>query len=86
MLTLGCDALYTQATQFHGTKVMSKTKAIRLSDGEEKLIEEFLRINPIFEFSSLARTAILSFIQDPKMRITAVKKKMTSQRRGEANV
>ena len=73
-------------THSYRTKVMSKTKAIRLSESDEKLISEFLRMNPIFDFSSLARTAILAFIQDPKMRITPVKRKAALPKRGEANV
>ena len=52
---------------------MSKTRAIRLSDQDEKRIEEFLRNNPLFDFSSLARLAILGFIKDPKLTIYPVK-------------
>ncbi len=65
---------------------MSKTRAIRFSDSEEKMIEEFLRTNSFFDFSSLARTAILAFIQDPKVQLTPVKKKQTTNRKGELNV
>jgi len=61
---------------------MSKTKAIRLSTEEEKLINEFLSKNPFFDFSSLTRMALLSFIQDPKLNLNPVKsKKKTSARR-----
>ena len=42
--------------------LVTKTKAIRLSESEDRLIEEFLRKNPFFDFSSLARTAILKFM------------------------
>jgi hypothetical protein len=53
---------------------MSKTRAIRFSMNEEKLIQEFLNQNPIFDFSSLARTALLKFIQEPTLHLKAVKK------------
>lgn len=52
---------------------MAKTRAIRFSETEEKLIQEFLKQNPFFDFSSLARTAILTFIQDPRLSLKAVK-------------
>ena len=51
----------------------SKTRAIRLSENEEKMIQEFLRKNPFFDFSSLARTAIVQFIQNPSLEIRPVK-------------
>jgi hypothetical protein len=52
---------------------MSKTRAIRFSEREEEQIEEFLRANPIFDFSSLARTAIIAFIRRPNLALKAVK-------------
>jgi hypothetical protein len=52
---------------------MSKTRAIRLTDQEDKLIEEFLKKNPFFDFSGLARTAILNFIQQPSVQIRPIK-------------
>jgi len=64
---------------------MSKTKAIRLSDKEEKLIEEFLSKNPFFDFSSLARTAIMSFIENPQLQITPVKPKNVLKNSGVIN-
>lgn len=62
---------------------MTKTKAIRLSESEDRLIEEFLRKNPFFDFSSLARTAILKFIEDPRLSFTAVKTPKRSKREAE---
>ena len=53
--------------------LMSKTRAIRFSDQEEKLINEFLMQNPFFDFSSLARTALFQFIEEPKVKIRPVK-------------
>ena len=52
---------------------MSKTRAIRFSDQEEKQIQEFLKQNSFFDFSNLARTAILKFIQDPSLRLKPIK-------------
>lgn len=52
---------------------MTKTRAIRFSQNEEKLIQEFLKQNPFFDFSTLARTAITTFIQDPRLILKAVK-------------
>ena len=52
---------------------MAKTRAIRFSEKEEKLINEFLKKNPFFDFSSLARTSILAFIQNPKLEIKPIK-------------
>ncbi|OQW48551.1 MAG: hypothetical protein A4S09_13700 [Proteobacteria bacterium SG_bin7] len=52
---------------------MSKTRAIRFSTAEEAQIEEFLKNNPLFDFSSLARMAILGFIKDPKITIHPIK-------------
>lgn len=56
---------------------MAKTRAIRFSDQEEKLINEFLKRNPFFDFSTLARTALFKFIEDPSIKIKPVK--MTTQ-------
>ena len=47
-------------------------KAVRFSKDEEKLIDEFLERNPFFDFSTLARVAILSFIKKPEMPLCGV--------------
>ena len=52
---------------------MSKTRAIRVPESEERQIEEFLKQNPFFDFSTLARMAILDFVQNPKITIRPVK-------------
>jgi hypothetical protein len=52
---------------------MAKTRAIRFSDLEEKQIQEFLKQNPFFDFSNLARAAILKFIQEPSLNLKAIK-------------
>ena len=65
---------------------MTKTRAIRLSAKEDKLIEEFLTKNSFFDFSSLARTAIIAFVEKPHLTITPVKKRVTPMRRGAEDV
>lgn len=61
------DSKLQDSTQSHSRTVRFKKK-------ELKEIEEFLRLNPMFDFSSLARMAIQSFVRDPKVRIKAVSK------------
>ncbi len=51
---------------------MAKIRAIRFSDQDSRQIEEFLRRNDYFDFSTLARMAILGFIQNPKINIQSV--------------
>ena len=48
---------------------MSKTRAVRLSDSDSKQIDGFLSENSFFDFSSLARLAILQFIKNPQVFI-----------------
>lgn len=48
------------------------TKAVRFSVEDEKLINEFLKKNPMFDFSMLARTAILQFIENPEVKLRPV--------------
>ncbi len=50
------------------------TKAVRFSKEDDELIKEFLEKNPIFDFSMLARTAILNFIKNPEIKILPVDK------------
>lgn len=49
----------------------SKPKAVRFSQKEEEDINEFLRLNPFLDFSSLARLAINQFIKEPKINLIA---------------
>ena len=51
---------------------MAKTRAIRFSDLDERQIEEFLKRNEFFDFSTMARMAILEFIRNPKINVRAV--------------
>ena len=64
---------------------MSKTRAIRFSDKEQRQIEEFLAKNPFFDFSTLARMAILEFVENPKMTLKAVKKSSQAANSGRQN-
>lgn len=45
------------------------TKAIRFSDKEDKAIKEFIKNNPYFDFSTIARMAILKFIENPQLEL-----------------
>ena len=51
------------------------TKAVRFSDKEYKNIEKFLKNNTFFDFSTLARIAILKFITNPELKIESIKEK-----------
>lgn len=64
---------------------MSRPRAIRFSKEEEKLIEEFLKRNPFFDFSTLGKTAILNFIKNPTVSIIPVsgKGKPAQEKRSE---
>ena len=48
------------------------TKAVRFSEDEENLIAEFMQNNPMFDFSTLARVAILNFMKNPEIKLTPV--------------
>ena len=52
---------------------MSKTRAIRFSDEEERLIKAFLEANPLFDFSTLTRVSIRQFIENPKIELKKIK-------------
>ncbi len=45
------------------------TRAVRFNENEEQAIKEFLIKNPFFDFSTLARVAIINFIEKPEMRL-----------------
>jgi len=57
---------------------MSKTRAIRLQDHEDKQVQDFLNQNPFFDFSSMARMAITRFITNPQIEIRPVKTRKPS--------
>lgn len=51
---------------------MAKVRGVRFTEQEEKLIDEFIRKNPFFDFSTLAKVAILEFIRKPAINFTPV--------------
>lgn len=52
---------------------MSKVRGVRFTDKEEAQIEEFLKKNPLLDFSTMVRLAILEFIKNPKFSLIPVK-------------
>jgi len=48
------------------------SRTVRFKAIEIKLIDEFISKNPLFDFSSLTRLAVLEFIENPKLHITPV--------------
>jgi|LakMenEpi03Aug12_release.lakeMendotaPanAssembly.Ray.scaffolds.fasta_scaffold6245618_1 hypothetical protein len=50
------------------------TKAIRFKDEELEAINTFLKQNPFFDFSTLAKIAIAKFIKNPELQLEPVKK------------
>lgn len=49
------------------------TKAVRFNEQEDKAIKEFLAKNPFLDFSTLARMAILNFIENPTLTLKPAK-------------
>ena len=58
---------------------MAKVRGVRFTAQEEALIEEFLRKNQFFDFSTLAKVAILEFIRKPELNFTAVGQKLVKE-------
>lgn len=50
------------------------TKAVRFSEKEEQIIKEFLKQNPMLDFSTLARLAINNFIENPELKLKTITK------------
>ncbi len=63
---------------------MSKVRGIRFTQAEEKLIGEFLEKNPLIDFSTMAKIAILEFVKNPMINLNAVGK--TSRKKDAKNV
>lgn len=61
---------------------MSKIRGVRFNEKEEALLEEFLAKNPFFDFTTLAKIAILGFIKAPQINLKAVSDK---QKKGAEN-
>jgi hypothetical protein len=51
---------------------LSKVRGVRFSTAEERLIEEFLKKNPLLDFSTLAKVSILAFVKNPHLELNAV--------------
>lgn len=51
---------------------MAKVRGVRFTDKEDVLIEEFLKKNSFFDFTTLAKVAILEFIKKPQLHFTPV--------------
>lgn len=58
---------------------MSKVRGVRFTEQEEKLIDEFLKKNTFFDFSTLAKVAILEFVRQPQIRFTPVGKPLRKE-------
>lgn len=53
-------------------KTHSFVRAIRFSNNDIEDIDTFIQKNPMFDFSSLTRIAIRTFIENPKIDLTAI--------------
>ena len=56
-------------------------RTVRLNQDELKRIDEFLKQNPVFDFSRLVRHALDQFLENPAMTIRPVKKEPGQNRR-----
>ena len=50
----------------------TKLRSIRFSKTEEAQISKFLKKNPVIDFSTLGRVAILGFIKNPDFKLNPV--------------
>jgi hypothetical protein len=55
------------------------TRAVRFSEEENEAIKEFLKNNPFLDFSTVAKMAILKFIQKPEIQLKAAKLKKNEE-------
>lgn len=65
-----------------GAYLETISRTVRFSTEELRLIEEFLKKNPFFDFSSLTRTALTHFIHNPQLVVRPVseaKNKLSSK-------
>lgn len=58
---------------------MSKVRGVRFNPKEDAQIEEFLDKNPLLDFSTMAKLAILEFIKSPTFNLTPVTKPSTKK-------
>ena len=65
---------------------MSKVRGIRFNEKEEAMVEEFLKKNPLLDFTTLAKIAILEFIKAPQISLRAISGKVKKGVRHERTV
>lgn len=51
------------------------SRTVRFKPGDLDLVDEFLEKNPLFDFSSLTRLAVMEFIKNPNVQVHAVQRK-----------
>jgi hypothetical protein len=62
-------------------------RTVRFDKKELARIEEFLKANPFFDFSTLTRISIQRFIENPDFKINAIQSKnVRTSRKGDHNV
>ena len=62
----------------------SITRTVRFQKSEAQQIEQFLKKNPVLDFSTLARLAITRFIRNPNLQLHPVDSKSRSKRNSQA--
>ncbi len=58
-----------------GDSSMGRVRGVRFTDQEETLIDEFLKNNPLIDFSMMVKLAVFDFIINPKLKLNGIKKK-----------
>lgn len=62
-------------------------RTVRFDKKELARIDEFLKANPFFDFSTLTRLSIQRFIENPDFKINAIQSKSSKiSRKGDQNV
>lgn len=65
---------------------MKVSKGVRLSKEEAKMVDDFLRKNPFFDFSTLVRASLRQFLENPNINIVPVTtSRSKGKRRDEIN-
>jgi hypothetical protein len=63
-----------------------KIRTVRFTSQEDAVIDAFLKKNPIFDFSTLTKTAIFRFVEKPELILKAVRKEKPVSRRRDTHV
>ena len=58
---------------------MAKVRSVRFTTKEDQLIEEFIQKNSFFDFSTLAKIAILRFVKSPDLVVKPVSDSKTKK-------